>query len=199
MESVMLGPDSHPLTNDPLIVLLNGNSASASEIVAGALHDNGRAFLLGQRSFGKGKIQSVSVLEDGSGLFVTIAEYLSPSLHDIDKKGITPDAGCSVPLADADGDDVISSKEAGKPNTASTEYPGGPPSTITHALCRQAVEGDIMTCFDELLLWAALASELVFDSAYLLLPEEGEKFVRLSSGASCNNIQPSCATKLVRM
>ena len=58
----------------PLVVLLNGNSASASEILAGALHDNHRASLIGDSTYGKGKIQSVFELADGSALFVTVAK-----------------------------------------------------------------------------------------------------------------------------
>ncbi|URE12040.1 TSPc [Musa troglodytarum] len=74
--------NGHALTHDPLVVLVNEGSASASEILAGALHDNGRAILVGHRTFGKGKIQSVTELHDGSALFITVAKYLSPALHD---------------------------------------------------------------------------------------------------------------------
>ncbi|XP_028547479.1 carboxyl-terminal-processing peptidase 3, chloroplastic-like, partial [Dendrobium catenatum] len=73
---------------------VNEGSASASEILAGALHDNGRAVLVGNKTFGKGKIQSVTELHDGSALFITVAKYLSPALHEIDKVGITPDVQC---------------------------------------------------------------------------------------------------------
>ncbi|KAJ1259150.1 hypothetical protein BS78_10G132100 [Paspalum vaginatum] len=85
----------HSLTHDPLAVLVNEGSASASEILAGALHDNGRAILVGQRTFGKGKIQSVTELDDGSALFITVAKYLSPALHEIDQVGIQPDIQCT--------------------------------------------------------------------------------------------------------
>ncbi|KAK4481713.1 hypothetical protein RD792_012622 [Penstemon davidsonii] len=88
--------DGHALTQDPLVVLVNEGSASASEILAGALHDNGRAILVGHRTFGKGKIQSVTELHDGSALFITVAKYLSPALHDIDQVGITPDVQCTT-------------------------------------------------------------------------------------------------------
>ncbi|KAL2225922.1 UNVERIFIED_CONTAM: Carboxyl-terminal-processing peptidase 3, chloroplastic [Sesamum indicum] len=88
--------DGHAITHDPLVVLVNEGSASASEILAGALHDNGRAILVGHRTFGKGKIQSVTELHDGSALFVTVAKYLSPALHDIDQVGITPDVQCTT-------------------------------------------------------------------------------------------------------
>ncbi|KAK2983358.1 hypothetical protein RJ640_010735 [Escallonia rubra] len=87
--------NGHALTHDPLVVLVNEGSASASEILAGALHDNGRAILVGHRTFGKGRIQSVTELHDGSALFITVAKYLSPALHDIDHVGIPPDVQCT--------------------------------------------------------------------------------------------------------
>ncbi|KAK3035162.1 hypothetical protein RJ639_032835 [Escallonia herrerae] len=87
--------NGHALTHDPLVVLVNEGSASASEILAGALHDNGRAILVGHRTFGKGRIQSVTELHDGSALFITVAKYLSPALHDIDQVGIPPDVQCT--------------------------------------------------------------------------------------------------------
>ncbi|CAM0955527.1 unnamed protein product [Alopecurus aequalis] len=83
------------LTHDPLVVLVNEESASASEILAGALHDNGRAILVGHKTFGKGRIQSVTELDDGSALFITVAKYLSPALHEIDHIGIQPDIQCT--------------------------------------------------------------------------------------------------------
>lgn len=80
-----------PLTQDPLIVLVNGGTASASEILAGALQENGRAQLVGEKTFGKGLIQSLFELSDGSGLAVTVAKYETPKHHDINKLGIMPD------------------------------------------------------------------------------------------------------------
>ncbi|WP_341529665.1 carboxyl-terminal processing protease CtpA [Nostoc sp. UHCC 0302] len=79
------------LTQDPLVILVNQGTASASEILAGALQDNGRATLVGETTFGKGLIQSLFELSDGSGLAVTIAKYETPKHRDINKLGIKPD------------------------------------------------------------------------------------------------------------
>jgi carboxyl-terminal processing protease len=79
------------LTDDPLVILVNQGTASASEILAGALQDNGRAKLVGETTFGKGLIQSLFELSDGSGLAVTIAKYETPQHRDINKLGIKPD------------------------------------------------------------------------------------------------------------
>ncbi|BAZ90663.1 carboxyl-terminal protease [Raphidiopsis curvata NIES-932] len=79
------------LTQDPLVILVNQGTASASEILAGALQDNGRAQLVGETTFGKGLIQSLFALNDGSGLAVTIAKYETPNHRDINKSGIKPD------------------------------------------------------------------------------------------------------------
>ena len=79
------------LTDSPLVVLVNQGTASASEILAGALQDNQRATLIGEKTFGKGLIQSLFELPDGAGLAITVAKYETPNHKDIHKLGIMPD------------------------------------------------------------------------------------------------------------
>ena len=88
------------VTGKPMVILINGNSASASEILSGALHDNGRAKLVGQKSYGKGLVQQINRLEDGSGINITIARYLTPNDTDIHKVGIKPDFVVKLKEAD---------------------------------------------------------------------------------------------------
>jgi carboxyl-terminal processing protease len=83
--------NSGALTDAPLVVLVNRGTASSSEILAGALQDNGRAKLVGERTYGKGSIQSLFNLSDGSGLAITIAKYETPHHRNINKVGIIPD------------------------------------------------------------------------------------------------------------
>jgi carboxyl-terminal processing protease len=82
----------------PMVILINVNSASASEIVAGCLQDLKRAEIMGERSFGKGSVQSILPLQDGSALRLTTAKYYTPSHKVIHGQGITPD--CPVPMSD---------------------------------------------------------------------------------------------------
>ncbi len=94
---------SRYITDKPLIVLINKGSASASEIFSGALKDNQRALIVGETSFGKGLVQEVNKLPNGSGMNVTIQKYLTPNGTDINKKGIEPDI--EIKLSDKDIED----------------------------------------------------------------------------------------------
>lgn len=96
--------NNRALTSQPLVVLVDGGSASASEILSGALQDNKRATIVGTQTFGKGLVQSVRGLGDGSGLAVTIAKYLTPNGRDINKHGIDPDV--VIKLTDAQRKDL---------------------------------------------------------------------------------------------
>ena len=89
MEFVSLG--SHPIIDVPMVVLINEGSASGSEIMAGALQDHKRAIILGTKSFGKGSVQTVIPLSDGSALRLTTSKYFTPSGKQIHGKGIMPD------------------------------------------------------------------------------------------------------------
>lgn len=91
----------------PMLTLVNAGTASASEILAGALQDGGRSRLAGSRTFGKGLIQTLINLSDGSGLAVTVARYLTPNGRDIQNQGIEPDVPLPQPEPlepDGDGD-----------------------------------------------------------------------------------------------
>ena len=112
------------LTNDPLVVLVNQGTASASEILAGALKDNDRATILGEKTFGKGLIQSLFDLSDGSGLAVTVAKYETPDHIDINKLGIKPDV--VVPL------EPITGAQVGTP--ADRQYQAAVELLTTHSM-----------------------------------------------------------------
>ena len=79
------------ICDKPVVILINGGSASASEIFSGAMKDNNRALIVGEKSFGKGLVQEINKLSGGSGCNITIQRYLTPSGTDIHKKGIKPD------------------------------------------------------------------------------------------------------------
>ncbi|MGH2651280.1 MAG: S41 family peptidase [Actinomycetota bacterium] len=90
----------HALIEVPLVVLVNQGSASASEIVAGAVQDHGRGVVLGQQTFGKGSVQTIIPLSDGSGLRLTTAKYFTPKGRSIHGKGISPDIIIELPKED---------------------------------------------------------------------------------------------------
>lgn len=89
--------EKDPIINMPIIVLTNENTASASEILAGALKDLGKAKIVGTKTYGKGVIQQILTLSDGSGLKITIEEYQTPNKNKINKIGITPDEEVELP------------------------------------------------------------------------------------------------------
>jgi carboxyl-terminal processing protease len=80
-----------PIINMPIVVLVNENTASASEMLTGALQDNQKAKVVGTTTYGKGVIQELYTLKDGSGLKITIKEYYTPNKNKINKTGIKPD------------------------------------------------------------------------------------------------------------
>lgn len=103
------------LKNAPIVVLINGGSASGSEIVAGALKDNKRAVIMGERSFGKGSVQTVLPLDDKRGIKLTTALYYTPSGTSIQAQGISPDikvANVKIPKGESDPEQLAGLKEA---------------------------------------------------------------------------------------
>lgn len=96
------------LESAPLVVLVNEGSASASEIVAGALQDSGRAVIMGRRTFGKGSVQTIVPLESGAALKLTTARYFTPSGRSIQAEGISPDVKIPEVEVTASKDDEIS-------------------------------------------------------------------------------------------
>ena len=89
--------ENAPIINMPIVLLTNGNTASSSEILAGALKDHGKAKIVGTKTYGKGVIQQLLTLPDGSGLKITSEEYLTPNKTKINKIGIEPDEKVELP------------------------------------------------------------------------------------------------------
>lgn len=100
------------VTGKPIVVLINKGSASASEILSGALKDNKRATIVGEQSFGKGLVQEINRLPDEAGMNITIQRYLTPSGNDIHKKGITPDVVVELTKENVEAKNDVQLKKA---------------------------------------------------------------------------------------
>lgn len=123
------------MTMQPLVVLVDRDSASASEILAGALKDNGRAVVVGTRTYGKGLVQEINRLPAGAGLHITVARYYTPSGSDINKVGIAPD----VEIADRDKQlaaavDNLQTRIATRGSQVPYGYLAAPPKRPTRAI-----------------------------------------------------------------
>ncbi len=118
------------LDGAPVVVLIDGGSASAAEIVAGALKDHQRALIVGQRSFGKGSVQNILPLESGGAIKLTTARYYTPSGHSIQAQGITPDIVLSdVQLVHEDRGPQIIESEATLSGHLEAAEPASPSAT----------------------------------------------------------------------
>ena len=89
--------ENAPIITEPIVILTNENTASASEILAGALKDLGRAKIVGTKTYGKGVIQQILSIKDGSGIKLTVEEYQTPNRNKINKIGIEPDETVELP------------------------------------------------------------------------------------------------------
>jgi len=123
----------------PVIALVDQGTASAAEILAAALHDHGHAKLVGSKTYGKGTVQTFYDLDDGSGLKLTTARYLTPKGNSLESKGIIPD----VPVADFAAEEIVSGGGAGSGNGATIKEPGQDDPQLTTAvqLAKQAARG----------------------------------------------------------
>ena len=145
-----------------MVVLVDGGTASASEIVAGALQDSGRAVVMGTQTFGKGSVQTVIELEDGSGLKLTIARYYTPSGRSIQERGITPDVWVKATETDEDAPREQSLPGHFKGDEAAAARPASlkPPQPQPVAPDDPKDDAQLKVALDTLRTWAVFKQSL---------------------------------------
>ena len=156
---------AHPKDTEPrypMVVLVDGGTASASEIVAGALQDSGRAVVMGTQTFGKGSVQTVIELEDGSGLKLTIARYYTPSGRSIQERGITPDVWVKATESDEDAPREQSLPGHFKGDEAAAARPASlkPPQPQPVAPDDPKDDAQLKVALDTLRTWAVFKQSL---------------------------------------